>query len=158
MNIDEVEETDEKFRGKKVYRKNYKDGYWRKVVLKSCEYCEDEHLAEVRNLKRDRGKFCGKSCASKSQHEERNQKSHENPNYKGKADFIKNIKKNSECERCGISTKEVLDFHHKNKESKTEALSRMKVEAEYSLEDIKEEVGKCKLLCANCHRLEHMGL
>ena len=58
------------------------------------------------------------------------------------------------CQRCGYKKCfAALDFHHKNKEDKKENPSnilRWKI-----TEERIEELKKCELLCANCHREEH---
>lgn len=47
-----------------------------------------------------------------------------------------------------------FDFHHRDGSTKEFTLSGC---AHRSWEDIKKELDKCDLLCANCHRLEHNG-
>jgi len=60
------------------------------------------------------------------------------------------------CSKCGISYPlAVYDFHHiltGTKEADPGSIIR-----DGSLERITEEISKCVLLCANCHRLEHHG-
>lgn len=63
--------------------------------------------------------------------------------------------KGSKCQRCGYDKcLEALEFHHRNPKDKKFALSR-----EYlwktSWDKILEEVDKCDLMCANCHRETH---
>jgi len=156
MNIEELEETDEEFRGKKVYREDR--GYREfKVIVKRCNYCNDKHTAIVKEVRNnDRGKYCSNSCSSKAIHEEREWSGENNPAYKGKIDYIEKIKKNSKCEGCGLEKEELLDFHHKEPTEKVDAVANMKIRAGYDLQDLKNEVDKCKILCANCHRLEHL--
>ena len=58
------------------------------------------------------------------------------------------------CRRCGASYPDrVYDFHHRDRHSKISDPSDLIDNA--SLAVIAEEVAKCDLLCANCHRLEH---
>lgn len=56
------------------------------------------------------------------------------------------------CQKCGYNKCfAALEFHHMNGEKKYE-ISRI---WHNSLEVIRKELQKCKLLCANCHREEH---
>lgn len=59
----------------------------------------------------------------------------------------------NKCSKCGrVYNSVVYDFHHKdiNKES---MISRAIVN--YSLERLADEVSKCDMICANCHRILH---
>ena len=59
------------------------------------------------------------------------------------------------CIHCGYSKyPEVLEFHHKNPETKD-----FNVSAKghcRSWDRVKKEIEKCDLLCANCHRETHV--
>ena len=57
------------------------------------------------------------------------------------------------CEQCGWNDSRALEFHHHN-DDKKENISRL-VAHGYSWDTIEEEIKKCQVLCANCHRLEH---
>lgn len=73
----------------------------------------------------------------------------------------KSIKRNKEfvqdylslhpCVDCGISDIRVLDFDHIRGEKKFD-VSYMVTKA-YRLELIKQEISKCEVRCANCHRI-----
>jgi 5-methylcytosine-specific restriction endonuclease McrA len=72
----------------------------------------------------------------------------------------KNIKEKSisykggQCKHCGYSKcTEALEFHHMNPNEKDFGLSAHG--NTHSWEKIKQELDKCILLCANCHREEH---
>jgi len=59
------------------------------------------------------------------------------------------------CERCGWSGHfSGLDFHHIEPNEKDFSPSAMEL-AKKSWEKVKNELDKCELLCALCHRLEH---
>ena len=58
------------------------------------------------------------------------------------------------CERCGFDHPAALDFHHDDPEKKTLAVSRMVCDG-WSEARILQEIEKCSVLCANCHRIEH---
>lgn len=58
------------------------------------------------------------------------------------------------CSRCGEDDTNCLEFHHRDLAEKTRSISGM-VSDEVSIPDLKQELAKCDLLCANCHRREH---
>ena len=63
--------------------------------------------------------------------------------------------KGGKCEKCeGVFHPAIYDFHHKDPTEKDFSLGHMKaLKFSYT---IKAELDKCSLLCANCHRLEHV--
>lgn len=67
---------------------------------------------------------------------------------------IEEIKTNLRCAKCGESRGYVLDFHHKNPEEKDSAVSRL-ISNNATEEHILNEINKCVVLCANCHREFH---
>ena len=64
--------------------------------------------------------------------------------------------KGGKCEKCGLQLTDtncsVFDFHHIDPKQKEFAWTKMRL---LSDKKIKEELIKCQLLCANCHRLTH---
>ncbi len=69
------------------------------------------------------------------------------------------IKLSNPCVSCGESDPRVLDFDHIDTTDKLDNVANM-VKGGYSLSRILEEVEKCQILCANCHRIktaEHFG-
>ena len=62
--------------------------------------------------------------------------------------------KGGKCERCGYNKCiNALEFHHLDPTKKDFTISDST--KHYSLEDMKKEVDKCILVCANCHREIH---
>ncbi len=58
------------------------------------------------------------------------------------------------CSLCGYNRcDEALDFHHRNPSTKSFGISQGGITR--SWEKIKDEVDKCALICANCHREIH---
>jgi len=57
------------------------------------------------------------------------------------------------CERCRIKDPRVLDLHHRDPAEKASAVSQLLYRT--SLQKVLEEAAKCRVLCANCHRIEH---
>ena len=60
------------------------------------------------------------------------------------------------CKICGYDRCfAALDFHHLDPSTKEFVVAEMK---NYSLARLKNEIDKCVLICANCHREVHAGL
>lgn len=62
------------------------------------------------------------------------------------------------CEACGIELTQnnyaIFDFHHKDPSEKEMEWTKIRL---LSDNKIRQEIQKCKLLCANCHRLIHQN-
>ncbi len=66
--------------------------------------------------------------------------------------FFEEIK-NKPCADCGkIYPPWVMDFDHRDKKLKLGNVSKLALRKFWSIERIKEEIKKCDLVCANCHR------
>jgi len=74
-----------------------------------------------------------------------------NKSYKQK---IKALKEEECCRVCGEDETCVLDWHHVDEGSKVDNIADMHRKA-WSIETVREEINKCVLLCANCHRKLH---
>lgn len=57
------------------------------------------------------------------------------------------------CERCGDSRYYVIDFHHIDPSTKKFTIGSGYANSNFK--QTREEVAKCRRLCANCHREEH---
>ncbi len=65
--------------------------------------------------------------------------------------------KGAKCSKCGYDRcYEALEFHHLNSNRKDFGISDKGYTRSWA--KIKEELDKCVLLCANCHREIHLGL
>ena len=64
---------------------------------------------------------------------------------------------NPGCKSGDIEHASVLDFHHKDKDTKLFAPANLR-NGKIPIASIVSEVRKCILLCANCHRLAHAGV
>jgi len=69
--------------------------------------------------------------------------------------WFQKYRNNLKCERCGENHPATLDFHHKG--NKKKGINFM-FHWGYSIDTIKNEIKKCKVLCANCHRKLHYSL
>jgi hypothetical protein len=58
------------------------------------------------------------------------------------------------CSICGEKRHYCLDYHHVDRSTKDKAVSKLLVEGS-GLQKLIEEIEKCILLCANCHRELH---
>lgn len=64
-------------------------------------------------------------------------------------DFVWNYLLENPCETCGEGDPIVLEFDHVDQSTKEFEISAM---YGYALEKIVNEISKCRVLCANCHR------
>lgn len=128
---------------------------------KICGVCKTEKLAEEfhKNPTRKDGlQVMCKECRKKYH------KKHYNIN---KEKYIKNAgdyrinmakwfaeeKKKLKCENCGENRYWLLDFHHNDPKEKDVEVSRLVNRCNRN--KIIEEMAKCAVLCANCHRDFH---
>ena len=71
-------------------------------------------------------------------------------------EWVNDRKASAGCERCEESDADVLDFHHQDEAQKDEKVSRL-ILKEAPKERLRSEIEKCTVLCANCHRREHVS-
>ena len=64
-------------------------------------------------------------------------------------EYVLNYLSTHPCESCGENDPRVLEFHHER--GKEYPISLM-TNGGYPIHRIQEEIDKCKVLCANCHR------
>lgn len=65
--------------------------------------------------------------------------------------FIKDFLSTHPCVDCGEKDPIVLEFDHKDPETKLFNIGDA-TRSGYSIASIKEEIDKCEVRCANCHR------
>tara|TARA_Y100000310_G_C20682687_1_gene816936 strand:- start:2728 stop:3177 length:450 start_codon:yes stop_codon:yes gene_type:complete len=73
---------------------------------------------------------------------------------KQKRDWLDQYKKSQSCKKCGENRWFCLDFHHMDSNEKEVGIADL-VRSGYGFKRIKEEISKCIVLCANCHRHLH---
>jgi hypothetical protein len=101
-----------------------------------CDDCGEEYEYDPQNRGGDRRTTCA-TCRARKKRESRYGK------------VVKHA--GGECQRCGYDgCYAALDFHHEKPEEKEFAINSRTVRRAW--EDVIEEVDKCTLLCANCHR------
>ena len=67
--------------------------------------------------------------------------------------YVARVLSESACAWFGESNPMVLEFDHGDHSSKSHNVSRM-VSMGYAVAAVAEEVAKCVVLCANCHRVK----
>ncbi len=70
---------------------------------------------------------------------------------------FKEYKSTLSCLSCGESDECCLDFHHRDPTKKDLPVSRA-ITNNWSWKRLMEEVEKCEILCANCHRKLHRDI
>ncbi len=130
-------------------------------VMKKCYRCkETKPLSEFHKNKhrKDGVQTRCKSCKKETDAQYRL----ENMEY-----FIERAKKQKEelfkwyreyksglkCKNCHENRSVCLDFHHRDRKVKFASVSKM-IARGFSKAKIMEEIEKCDVLCANCHRVE----
>jgi hypothetical protein len=110
-----------------------------------CKYCgetKEETDFEVANTVNDkvyRRRKC-KSCKRETQNKRKSKQ----------REWLREYKKKLSCVRCGFNDWRCLDFHHKG--DKDNEVSNM---IGLSKKRILDEISKCEVVCANCHRIIH---
>lgn len=130
-----------------------------KLETKVCKKCGIEFpLSEFPIKKGYRAGSC-KNCHNKAQKEYREKHPEYKSDYQTMRASLNKVKSvlylGDKCKVCGKQFDScVYDFHHLDPNTKDVDPSRL---MSRSWENIKPELDKCVLLCANCHRLVHHG-
>lgn len=69
-------------------------------------------------------------------------------------EWFSKFKSTLKCSYCGENHPSTLDFHHEDPNEKEYEISVM-VHNSHHIDKILEEITKCIVLCANCHRKIH---
>lgn len=76
----------------------------------------------------------------------------QNAKYHSKQDWINQYKQEHHCVKCGCEKSYLLDFHHLDPSQKDYTISD---NSNIKIETLMQEIEKCIILCANCHREFH---
>ena len=68
--------------------------------------------------------------------------------------WVDEYKKTLRCERCGFADYRALVFHHHGSQQKEFNIADM-IRSGLSRASIQREIGKCIVICSNCHQIEH---
>lgn len=99
---------------------------------------KDQARAAAKHYQENKEKIIARSSARNRRQKKKNK------------EFVDRVKRMYNCVDCGESEPIVLEFDHVRGE-KRRAIADM-VSNYYSIETIKEEIRKCEIRCANCHR------
>lgn len=131
---------------------------------KICTLCKDEKELDLFNKNKSRKDGYNNICrecsniSSKRYYKDNTEKHNKFVRERSKKSVTENrikyveLLKNSCCVRCGFDNIVALEFDHKDEVNKINGIGKM-VSAGYSWETILEEIKKCELVCANCHRI-----
>lgn len=130
------------------------------MICNKCKIDKGEEDFPFKNKKLNKRSTICQICQReyKLTYYRKNKKSHYKRNYKTR-EKIKEfliLEKSKGCVICKENCIPCLEFHHLDPESK-----RMNVATMFlwgSLNKVREEINKCILLCANCHRKVHYNL
>lgn len=132
--------------------------------MKICDTCKIQKLDSDFNKNKSKKdglnticRECSKECSRKYYKEkgEKHKKNVVERNKKYKTvlhDFILNYLETHHCIDCGNPDKRVLEFDHLPQFKKDRDISRM-IACSLSLDRIKDEIDKCEVVCANCHKI-----
>lgn len=67
------------------------------------------------------------------------------------------VENDFKCIKCEANHPAVLVFHHRDPSEKDFSVSRL-ISSQAKIELILEEIKKCDIFCANCHRILHWEL
>jgi protein-arginine kinase activator protein McsA len=133
------------------------------VTTKKCGKCKEVKQASEFSLSRKKksglSSYC-RTCAS-AYYQENRDRLYPMIKARGKIarqsvkDFVLEYKSSHPCEKCGEADPAALDFHHSD--GKKEFTVGRALVLGRTLRRVKEEIEKCRVLCASCHRKFHAG-
>lgn len=128
-------------------------------ICTKCKVEKDLHLFPARKMAKDgRASWC-RACYKANwekryyENHEHYRDSHNTSRNKARAQNARKVFEylaNHPCINCGESDPIVLEFDHRDKNDKIESISNLVFHSSWKI--IKNEIEKCDVLCANCHR------
>ncbi len=127
------------------------------IIMKQCSKCKQEK--EICEFPTRYGKprsNCKECARNMNNNHYLNNKQYYLDKYKKSKDNLKikflNYLKEKSCVDCGETDPVVLEFDHKDEKEKKYTISEMVVTYQKPWVIIEEEISKCDVRCANCHR------
>jgi hypothetical protein len=129
------------------------------MICSKCHSDKDESEFNYKDKKTGKRHSYCRSCQKimKDEHYRNNKDYYYNRNKKRRdetREWFNEYKSNLSCVECGENHPATLDFHHVDRTQKEYGIAYM-VNGYASKEKIIEEIEKCVVLCANCHRKLH---
>ena len=130
--------------------------------MKICTFCKKEKPLSDFNKNKTRKDGYSTSCRNCiNEYNRKNYKkylptirAYNNKRKKETRKWFQEYKLHLKCEECGYNKHPAaLDFHHLDPNTKENAVRHFT--NGYAKERILAEIAKCKVLCANCHRIHH---
>jgi hypothetical protein len=119
--------------------------------MKICKHCNIEKPLDNFWTKKGTKDGLNKSCKECSKKLNNNHYYNNKDLYFNKRKWFFELKKELKCEICNFSHPAALDFHHIDPTQKKFTISPNK----HNKKEVLEEIKKCRVLCSNCHRIEH---
>lgn len=131
--------------------------------MKKCTKCKVEKSLEFFNKRKSSKDGYASQCSECNKknlktHYLKNKERYLNRNRKKRlelSEWFNNFKKSLKCSSCNESRWWVLDFHHRNPKEKDGYLYSMLINR--GKKKFEQELEKCDVLCANCHRDVHFN-
>lgn len=118
---------------------------------RKCNVCYKKKSEEEFSPKRDNCKECSRIIQRRSKQEAKKER-------KLELKIMAVVYKGSACADCGIKFPDyppiIFDFHHEKPSTKNIGINNL-IKVRSTLNELKEELDKCVLLCSNCHRIRH---
>ena len=117
--------------------------------MKTCKYCQKSYpetdfgvakTTDTKVYRRQKCRYCYRTT--------------KNILKTKRLDKINAIKAEEGCARCKIKDPRVLEFHHLDSTKKEFNIADYYY-SHYSFEKLNQEIAKCIIICANCHRILH---
>lgn len=124
-------------------RENYKNN--REQRIKQHKEWKIKNKEKNLQLMREWRKLHKEECRTKSQ-----------TNRNKKQEWLRELKKSLHCIVCGENRWWCLEFHHRDPSEKENNISI--IINRWGMKRILEEIVKCDVFCANCHKTEHYNL
>lgn len=117
--------------------------------LKTCKYCHTEQPDEAFEVcKIAGGKVYRRLKCQKCKRATTNRRRSR------LRSWLDDYKKTLSCGRCGFADFRALEFHHERTGIKDFNVADM-IRSGRSVKAMLAEIGKCVVLCSNCHQIEH---